>query len=1323
MQTKSTFTGAGWDFETVWEISGGQYPALQPLVTDADAVADAKAALEIGYGSGDSETSVTQDLTLPISGASGTTITWSSSDLAVIGVDGNVTPPSFTAGDQTVTLTATITKGTATDTKTFTVTVKALPESDAEAVANAKAALEIGYGSGDSETSVTQDLTLPISGASGTTITWASSDLAVIGEDGKVTLPSSTTGDQTVTLTATITKGSETDTKTFTVTVKALPESDAEAVANAKAALEIGYGSGDSETSVTQDLTLPTAGASDTTITWASSDLAVIGEDGNVTPPSFTAGDQTVTLTATIKKGSETETKTFTVTVKALPESDAEAVANAKAALEIGYGSGDSETSVTQDLTLPTAGASDTTITWASSDLAVIGEDGNVTPPSFTTGDQTVTLTATITKGSETDTKTFTVTVKALPESDAEAVANAKAALEIGYGSGDSETSVTQDLTLPTAGASDTTITWASSDPAVIGEDGNVTPPSFTAGDQTVTLTATITKGTATDTKTFTVTVKALPESDAEAVANAKAALEIGYGSGDSETSVTQDLTLPTAGASDTTITWASSDLAVIGEDGNVTPPSFTAGDQTVTLTATITKGTATDTKTFTVTVKALPESDAEAVANAKAALEIGYGSGDSETSVTQDLTLPTAGASDTTITWASSDLAVIGEDGNVTPPSFTTGDQTVTLTATITKGSETDTKTFTVTVKALPESDAEAVANAKAALEIGYGSGDSETSVTQDLTLPTAGASDTTITWASSDPAVIGEDGNVTPPSFTTGDQTVTLTATITKGSETETKTFTVTVVAIETAPPTTIPVTGLTLDKPTLTLTAGGATAALKATVAPSNATNKNVTWSSSNPSVATVAYGVVTPVAAGTATITAMTADGGFTAFSEVTVSNPSPVITTPTPVTSPEPATNEIEVLVNGKVGNAGTVTTSTLNDQSVTTVAADPDKLDKMLAAEGENAVVIIPVNTGTDAVVVELNGQMVKNMEQKQAVVEIRTQQGTYTLPARQINIDSISSQLGQTVNLQDIKIHIQIATPTADAVKLVEDTASQGGFSLVVPPVEFIVQGTYGGQTVEISRFDAYVERTINIPDGVDSNRITTGVVTDPDGTVRHVPTKIEMIDGKYYAVINSLTNSLYSVIWNPVEFSDVENHWAKVAANDMGSRMVVDGTGSGLFSPNRDITRAEFAAILVRGLGLKLDNETSAFSDVKAADWYASAVATAYEYHLITGFEDGTFRPADKITREQALTMIAKAMQLTGLQDKLSSPASEIALGAYADADEIGDWAKSGIADSLQAGVSTGRSASELAPKAFITRAEVATLMQRLLQKSELI
>ncbi|MCM3702122.1 S-layer homology domain-containing protein [Paenibacillus macerans] len=434
--------------------------------------------------------------------------------------------------------------------------------------------------------------------------------------------------------------------------------------------------------------------------------------------------------------------------------------------------------------------------------------------------------------------------------------------------------------------------------------------------------------------------------------------------------------------------------------------------------------------------------------------------------------------------------------------------------------------------------------------------------------------------------------------------------------------------------------------------------------------------------------------------------------------------SSVVTAPqTPAVPSTPADSgtSVDVLVNGKAESAGTAKTGKRNDQTVTTIAIDPDKLEERLANEGENAVVTVRVSDAPDVVVGELNGQMVKNMAAKQAVLEIQTDRATYTLPADQIDMESISAQVGGSVALKDIKVQVEIAASTAAMAQVAEDAAAAGGFTLTVAPVDFTVKAVHGDKTVEVSKFNAYVKRLIALPDGVDPSKITTGVVVEPDGSVRHVPTKVVVTGGKYYAQINSLTNSTYSVVWHPLEFSDVAQHWAKNAVNDMGSRMVVDGVGGDLFNPNQDITRAEFAAIAVRGLGLEPVNAGQAFPDVPASAWYNVAVQTASAYGLINGFEDGTFRPDEKITREQAMAIIDKAMAITELKATLNGQGEKLL--AYRDASAAAGWAKDSIEECLEAGIVTGRSGTELAPKSHITRAEVAAIVQRLLQKSDLI
>ncbi|WP_433944202.1 fibronectin type III domain-containing protein [Paenibacillus sp. SN-8-1] len=431
---------------------------------------------------------------------------------------------------------------------------------------------------------------------------------------------------------------------------------------------------------------------------------------------------------------------------------------------------------------------------------------------------------------------------------------------------------------------------------------------------------------------------------------------------------------------------------------------------------------------------------------------------------------------------------------------------------------------------------------------------------------------------------------------------------------------------------------------------------------------------------------------------------------------------PSVPVSNPPTPPAANTNVI-VLVNGKEENAGTATKATINNQQVLTITVDQKTLEKKIEAEGKGAVITIPVQTDAEVVVGELNGQMIQYMENKQAVLVIQTPTATYTLPAGEINISALADQFGDKINLQDIKVKIEIAEPTSNILEVVEKAAANGAFTLVAPTFNFTVTGKYGNTSIPIEKFDAYVERTIAIPEGIDPNKITTGVVVEPDGSVRHVPTKVTKREGIYYAVINSLTNSTYSVVWHPLEFADVGNHWSREAVNDMGSRMVIEGTGEGQFSPNRHITRAEFAAIIVRGLGLKLEKGPAPFSDVKASEWYNDAINTAYAYKLINGYGDGTFGPNDQITREQAMVIIAKAMELTKLKDGLPAQDAETLLQPYADAVYASDWAISSIVDSIQSGVITGRSQTELAPDAYITRAEVAVIIQRLLQKSGLI
>lgn len=419
-----------------------------------------------------------------------------------------------------------------------------------------------------------------------------------------------------------------------------------------------------------------------------------------------------------------------------------------------------------------------------------------------------------------------------------------------------------------------------------------------------------------------------------------------------------------------------------------------------------------------------------------------------------------------------------------------------------------------------------------------------------------------------------------------------------------------------------------------------------------------------------------------------------------------------------------ASGGADIYVNGKAERAGTVTVKVRDGRKITTIAVDSDKLDKKLASEGQGAVITIPASGISDVFIAELSGRSVQRMLNKDATLNVVTERGSYSLPIARINVDRIADPNGSAISLEDIAMQIEISPSTANMTQTAENAASAGSFSIVGSPIGFAVRAVNGHSGIEISKFNVYVERTIVLPDGIDPGKITTGIVVDQDGTVRHVPTKIVETDGKLVAQINSLTNSTYAIIYHPMAFGDAANHWAQDAIDDLGSRMVVEGTGNALFQPDRSITRAEFAAIVVRGLGLKPASGATAFTDVSAEQWYSGSINAAHSYRLISGMTDGSFRPDERITREQAIAIIARAMELTGLKGSdLPAAASDEALRPYADAGEVSDWARSSVADGLRAAVVTGKGNGKLAPKSYVTRAELAVLVQRLLKNSGLI
>lgn len=392
-------------------------------------------------------------------------------------------------------------------------------------------------------------------------------------------------------------------------------------------------------------------------------------------------------------------------------------------------------------------------------------------------------------------------------------------------------------------------------------------------------------------------------------------------------------------------------------------------------------------------------------------------------------------------------------------------------------------------------------------------------------------------------------------------------------------------------------------------------------------------------------------------------------------------------------------------------------------QTITTLTFNSDSVMAQLTTGGDKVVTVL-LNTSSDVVIGELTGKLLKAMEQKNAIIEIQTDKAIYTLPASQIGTDRIAAAFGPTVSPDDVKIRIRIADAAPQTTDLVYAEGLNQNLEIVVKPVNFEVEAANGNHIVSISQFDSYVERTIPLPDGVDTKKVITGVVLEDNGNIAHVPTKVIVKDGRLFAVIKSLTNSTYTVVRSEHTYTDIIGHWSQADVSDMSSRLIVQGISDALFVPDRPVTRAEFAAIIVRALGMheaKVGNAGS-FRDVANDAWYAAPIGTSVSYGLMDGYENGLFEPDRTITRAEAMVVLARAMNITKLNTVGMSAAEGRFVNHFIDDEEVPEWAREAASALIQTGIVQG-SGDKLQPASSLTRGETAALARRLLQKAGLI
>lgn len=163
----------------------------------------------------------------------------------------------------------------------------------------------------------------------------------------------------------------------------------------------------------------------------------------------------------------------------------------------------------------------------------------------------------------------------------------------------------------------------------------------------------------------------------------------------------------------------------------------------------------------------------------------------------------------------------------------------------------------------------------------------------------------------------------------------------------------------------------------------------------------------------------------------------------------------------------------------------------------------------------------------------------------------------------------------------------------------------------------------------------------------------------------------------------------------------------WYQAAMDFARDQGILFGDADGNMLPGSNASRAQMAAMLVRVFGCTAGKDITHFTDVSAGAWYYPELSVAAQMNIFSGCGDGTMGPDRSITRQEAMSVIARAFAVA------DGTAADLA--AFSDASAVSNWAVASVAGLVRAGIVSG-DAGRLSPKATITRAEIAQMLYEL-------
>lgn len=200
-------------------------------------------------------------------------------------------------------------------------------------------------------------------------------------------------------------------------------------------------------------------------------------------------------------------------------------------------------------------------------------------------------------------------------------------------------------------------------------------------------------------------------------------------------------------------------------------------------------------------------------------------------------------------------------------------------------------------------------------------------------------------------------------------------------------------------------------------------------------------------------------------------------------------------------------------------------------------------------------------------------------------------------------------------------------------------------------------------------------------------------------------------IINGKVY--FKAPETAVYEYKQNTKQFNDISKHWANEYINFVTSRELFSGIEDAVFAPDKTMTRGMIVTVLGRLSGIESTSK-SGFTDVSENQYYSPYILWATENKIVSGKGDNKFAPDEPITREEMAVLILNYSKVIGLD--LSTTNSSI---NFEDVGKISAWAKDAIRYMQNQGLLGGKGNNQFDPSGTATRAEVSTVLYKLIDK----